>query len=99
MIKALSSIRKARRPLIKQALIEAVKTVSDKCVGFSRSEADLDSYRKQVIEAIRFSRIIPNENVNALDPVDLLNRYSYRGFIQGTKRLGKKTLSSLSSVT
>lgn len=75
LIKALSRIRKARHPLIKQTLIEAVKTVSDKCVGFSRSEADLDSYRKQVIEAIRFSRIIPNENVNALDPVDLLNRH------------------------
>ena len=75
LMKALSLLRKVGQQLIKQTLVEAVKTVSDKDVGFTRSEADLDGYKKQVIETIRFSRVIPNKYVKALDPLDLLNYY------------------------
>jgi len=75
LMKGLSLLRNAGQPLIKRNLVEAVKSVFDKDVGFRKSDSDFDSYKKQVMEAIKFSRIIPSEHVEALDPVELLNRY------------------------
>ncbi len=75
LMKGLSLLRSAGQPLIKRNLVEAVRSVFDKDVGFRKSDSDFDSYKKQVMEAIRFSRMIPSEHVEALDPVSLLNRY------------------------
>ena len=75
LMKALSLLRNAGQPLVKRNLVEAVKSVFDKDVGFRKSDSDFDSYKKQVMEAVRFSRMIPSEHVEALDPVSLLNRY------------------------
>jgi len=75
LMKGLSLLRSAGQPLIKRNLVEAVRSVFDKDVGFRKSDSDFDSYKKQVMEAIRFSRMIPSEHVIALDPVELLNRY------------------------
>ncbi|UCE43681.1 MAG: ATP-binding protein [Candidatus Bathyarchaeota archaeon] len=75
LMKALSFLENVRQPLTKPHLTEAVKGVSEESVGFRRSEEDFDNYKRQAIEAVRFSRTIPNEYVKALDPVDLLNRH------------------------
>ena len=75
LMKALDYLRNAGQPLVKRSLIEAVEMVSDQSVGFRKSEAEFDSYKKQVIEAVKFSGMIPNEHVKALDPVDILNHY------------------------
>jgi len=75
LMKALGYLRNAGQPLVKRSLIEAVEMVSDQSVGFRKSEVEFESYKKQVIEAIKFSGMIPNEHVNALDPVSLLNHY------------------------
>jgi len=75
LMKALSFLENVGQPLTKRNLTEAVREVSDGSVGFRRSEEDFDNYKKQVVEAVKFSRAIPNEYVKALDPVDLLNRY------------------------
>lgn len=75
LMKALSHIENAEKPLIKRNLIEALGLISEENVGFRKSEEDFDGYKKQVTEAIRFSRMIPNDYVRALNPVDLLNKY------------------------
>jgi len=75
LMKALGFLRNAGQPLIKRNLIEAVKSVLDEDVGFRKSDSDFGSYKKQVMETIKFSRMIPSEHVEALDPVSLLNRY------------------------
>jgi DNA helicase HerA-like ATPase len=75
LMKALSFLENVGRPLTKPNLVEAVKGISEESVGFRRSEEDFDNYKRQVIEAVGFSRTIPNEYVKALDPVDLLNRH------------------------
>ncbi len=74
LIKAFSYLKNRGQSLTKQTLIESTEMICEtKNIGFSRSEADLESYKKRVIEAIRFSRFIPNKHVEGLDPVHLLN--------------------------
>jgi len=75
LIKALSLLKNTGQPLIKRNLIEVVKSVLDREVGFRKSDSDFDGYKKQVVEAISFSRIIPSEYFEALDPISLLNQY------------------------
>ncbi len=75
LIKAFSLLKNTGKPMIKRNLIEVVKSVLDSDVGFRKSDSDFDGYKKQVIEAISFSRIIPSEYFEALDPISLLNQY------------------------
>lgn len=75
LMKALSCLQNGGQPLTKPNLIEAVGLVADESVGFRRSGEDFDNYKRQVVEAVRFSKMIPNEYVRALDPVDLINRH------------------------
>ena len=75
LTKALSYLQNKGQPLTKRNLTEIVESLSDESVGFRRSGEDFDNYKRQVIEAVRFSRMIPNEYVRALDPVDLINRH------------------------
>jgi len=75
LMKALGYLRSAGQQLTKQNLIEAVHVLSNLSVGFTKSEADFEGYKKQVIEAVKFSSMIPNDYVNALDPVSLLKQY------------------------
>lgn len=75
LMKALSYLKNVGQPLTKKSLMEAIILVSEQSVGFRKSEADFEGYKKQVMEAIRFSRMIPKEHVEAIDPVDLLNQH------------------------
>ena len=75
LMKAMSYLKNAGQPIIKRNLIEAVSLVSNHGVGFRKPEADFEDYKKQVTEAIRFSKIIPHEQVKALDPVYLLKQH------------------------
>jgi len=75
LMKALASLKGRGQPLTGGSLIEAVLEVSEESVGFRKSGEDFDNYKRQVVEAVRFSRTVPNEYVRALDPVDLLNQH------------------------
>ncbi len=75
LMKAMGYLRNAGQPMIKRSLLEAVEAVSEVSVGFSKSKADFEGYKRQAVEAVRFSRMIPNEHMEALDPVDLLRQH------------------------
>jgi len=75
LAKALSHLHYTGQPLTKRGLMAAVESVSDADVGFGKSRGDFEGYRCQVVEAVRSSRLIPGEHVDALDPVELLRRH------------------------
>jgi len=75
LLKALSYLRGSGQPLTKLGLAEAVKYVSAESVGFRKTEADFDGYKRQVVEAIKFSRMIPKEHVEPINPIDLIKQY------------------------
>ncbi len=75
LMKALSRLQDSGHSLTKHNLIQMVKSVTPERVGFRRSQEDFDNYKKQVFEAIKISTTIPHKHVEALDPVDLLNRH------------------------
>jgi len=75
LLKALSYLRGSGQPLTKLGLAEAVKYVSAESVGFRKTEADFDGYKRQVMEAIKFSRMIPKEYVEPINPIDLIKQY------------------------
>jgi DNA helicase HerA-like ATPase len=75
LLKALSYLRGSGQPLTKLGLAEAVKYVSAESVGFRKTEADFDGYKRQVVEAIKFSRMIPKEYVEPINPIDLIKQY------------------------
>jgi len=75
LFNAFNLLRKTRQPITKDNLIDVVYTVSVDDVGFRRSSSDLEGYKRQVVEALKFSRMIPDDVCDAVDPVDLLRRY------------------------
>ncbi len=75
LLKALSYLRGSGQPLTKLGLAEAVKYVSAGSVGFRKTEADFEGYKRQVMEAIKFSRMIPKEYVEPMNPIDLIKQY------------------------
>jgi len=53
-------------------LRRAIQYVRPSSLGFSKKEEEFEKYRQQVLVAVNGSRLIPEDDVKPLDPVELL---------------------------
>lgn len=69
------ALRRSGRDLTKEGVEKAVEAVGKESLGFTKKENELQDYKMQVLNAIRYSRLIPEDSTITQDPVDLLRRF------------------------
>ncbi len=72
LVKALKILYAQTALVTKRNLKQAVGYVSADSLGFRKKTDEFENYRQQVLNAINGSRLIPEEDLKPLDPVDLL---------------------------
>ena len=75
LVKALRILKSSGWMLTKRNLIKAVQFVEGEELGFRKKGDDFEDYKRQVANAVAYSRLIPEKDVEPLDPVELLRRY------------------------
>ncbi|MCD6263207.1 ATP-binding protein [Candidatus Bathyarchaeota archaeon] len=73
--KALRMLRSSGELLTKRNLIRVLQFVEGEDLGFRKKGEELEDYKRQVANAVAYSRLIPDDDVEALDPVELLRRH------------------------
>jgi hypothetical protein len=72
LIHALKILYAQTASVTKQNLKQTIRWVKPDNLGFNKKEEEFESYRQQVINAVGNSKLITNEDMVPLDPVDLL---------------------------
>ncbi len=72
LVKALKIVYAQAASVTKENLRRAVTYVSQDSLGFGKKEDEFESYRQQVLNAVGNSKLIPDGDVEPLDPVALL---------------------------
>lgn len=75
LFKAFDLLQKSRHQLVKSNLMEAVRAVTVEDVGFRKQDADFEGYRRQVLEAVKSSRTIPESVFQTVDPVEQIKNF------------------------
>ena len=76
LMESLSIIKSSGWMLTKRGLIRAIQQVVGEQIGFSKKSDEFDDYKRQVAVAVAYSRLIPEQDITPLDPVELLRRYN-----------------------
>jgi len=74
MVKALKMLYAQAATVTKKTLRRAVDIVNPDSLGFSKKIDEFENYRLQVLEAVNGSKLIHEDNVEPLDPVDILKQ-------------------------
>lgn len=75
LMESLQILRSSGWVLTKRGLIKAIQQVDSMQMGFNKKADEFEDYKRQVAIAVAYSRLIPEEDLTPLDPVELLNRY------------------------
>lgn len=74
LMKSLKILYAQDRPVTKENLRDALRYVDPDRLGFNKKLDEFEAYRKQVLNAVENSRLIPERSIEPLDPVELLQR-------------------------
>lgn len=72
LMKALRRLYAEGRMVTKESLREAIRAVDPERLGFNKRLDEFENYRQQVVNAVNTSRLIPEGDLDPLDPVRLL---------------------------
>ncbi|UCH57143.1 MAG: ATP-binding protein [Candidatus Bathyarchaeota archaeon] len=72
LVKALKILYAQALPVTKESLRRAVRYVNSESLGFRKKEEEFESYRLQVLNAVNGSKLIPDGDLQPLDPVELI---------------------------
>ncbi len=72
LVHALKILYAQAAPVTKVNLRQAIGWVKPDKLGFNKKDEDFESYRRQVVNAVSGSKLIPDGDMEPLDPVDLL---------------------------
>jgi len=75
LVEALEILKSSGWMLTKRNIIRAVQSVDEEAMGFKK-KGEFDDYKRQVANAVAYSRLIPEKDISPLDPVELLKLYS-----------------------
>ena len=75
LVRALKVLYAQAVAVTKESLCRAIEYVSQDSLGFGKKADEFESYRQQVINAVTNSRLIPDRDVEPLDPVELLSSH------------------------
>lgn len=72
LVKALKILYAQVASVTKENLRRAVQCVGQESLGFGKKEDEFESYRQQVLNAVGNSKLIPDGDLEPLDPVELI---------------------------
>ena len=75
LVKALKILYAQAATVTKENVCRAVEYVSQDSLGFGKKTDEFENYRQQVLNAVGNSRLIPDGDLEPLDPVELLAAY------------------------
>lgn len=72
LVHALKMLYARQSTVTKMNLLQAIDYVKPEKLGYNKKAEDFESYRLQVLNAVNGSKLIPDDEMEPLDPVELL---------------------------
>ena len=75
LLRAFESVKASGRQPTKEMLVAAVRSLRPEDVGFRKDEYEFEKYKSSVVSSVQASRLLPDRELDWVDPVMLLRDF------------------------